>query len=385
MDFSIPEELEMVQRTVKRFVDEELRPLEKEVEETDHIDREVDRRLRKKAVELGLYGHNLPEAVGGGGLTTLGQALIGEELGRTTMALASTAGFLPGGVAHAKPHQRSWFTDPILNADKVVAYALTEPDAGSDMQRVATKARRENGRWILNGAKQFISNAEHADFVMVVALTDASAALRSRFTLFIVERDNPGFRYVRSMRAMGWRGHSLGAFALDDCKLDDDHVLGEVNGGFAVGMGHINATRIHLSGRYLGMANELIEMAVDYAKQRVAFGSPLAQHQALQFMLADCDVEREAARYLMYAAALAADAGDLSSDPGARIAASRSKLYGSEMVGRVADRVLQVFGGAGYVADLPIERMYRDARAFRIGEGTSEMQRIQIARHLLGR
>jgi acyl-CoA dehydrogenase len=158
-------------------------------------------------------------------------------------------------------------------------------------------------------------------------------------------------------------------------------VLGEVNGGFEVAMGHINATRIHLSGRYLGMANELIEMAVDYAKQRVAFGAPLAQHQALQFMLADCDVEREAARLLMYAAALAADSGD----PSARIAASRSKLYGSEMVGRVADRVLQLFGGAGYVADLPVERMYRDARAFRIGEGTSEMQRIQIARHLLGR
>jgi acyl-CoA dehydrogenase len=301
------------------------------------------------------------------------------------MALASTAGFLPGGVAHSKPSQRSWFLDPILRAEKVVAYALTEPDAGSDMQRVATKARRENGRWVLNGTKQFISNAEHADFVMVVAVTDPSAALRSRFTMFIVERENPGFRYVRSMRAMGWRGHSLGAFALDDCKVDDDHVLGEVNGGFAVAMGHINATRIHLSGRYLGMANELIEMAVDYSKQRVAFGSALAQHQSLQFMLADCDVEREAARLLMYAAALAADAGDLSGDPSARIAASRSKLYGSEMVGRVADRVLQIFGGAGYVADLPIERMYRDARAFRIGEGTSEMQRIQIARHLLGR
>jgi acyl-CoA dehydrogenase len=381
MDFSIPEELQMVQRTVKRFVDQELRPLEREIEETDRFDPKVDRALRKKAVELGLYGHNLPEEVGGGGLTTLGQALIGEELGRTTMALASTVGFLPGGVRHAKPNQRSWFLDPILRADKVVAYALTEPDAGSDMQRVATKARRDGARWILNGTKQFISNAEHADLVMVVAVTNPEAPLRSRFTMFIVERDNPGYKYVRSLRAMGWRGHSLGVFSLDDCAVNDDHVLGEVNGGFDVAMGHINATRIHLSGRYLGMANELIEMAVDYAKQRVAFGAPLAQHQALQFMLADCDVEREAARLLMYAAALAADAGD----PSARIAASRSKLYGSEMVGRVADRVLQLFGGAGYVADLPIERMYRDARAFRIGEGTSEMQRIQIARHLLGR
>jgi acyl-CoA dehydrogenase len=381
MDLAIPEELELVRRSVRRFVDRELRPLEREVEEADRIAPEVDRALRKRSVELGFYGHNLPEALGGGGLSTLGQALIGEELGRTTMALAATVGFLPGGLRFAGPGQRAWFLDPILRADKVVAYALTEPDAGSDMQRVATRARRESGRWVLNGTKQFVSNAEHADFLMVVAVTDAAAPLRSRFTMFVVERDNPGYRYLRSFRAMGWRGHALGAFSLDDCALDDDHVLGEVGGGFEVAMSHINATRIHLSGRYLGMANELIELAVDYARQRVAFGAPLARHQALQFMLADCDVEREAARLLMYAAALQADAGE----PGARIAASRAKLYGSEMVGRVADRVVQIFGGAGFVADLPVERMYRDARAFRIGEGTSEMQRIQIARSLLGR
>jgi acyl-CoA dehydrogenase len=270
--------------------------------------------------------------------------------------------------------------DPILNADKLVAYAVTEPDAGSDFERVATRAQRENGRWILNGTKQFISNAEVADFVLVVAVTDAGAPLRSRFTMFIVERDNPGYRYVRSFRKMGWRGHSLGVFSLDDCAVDDDHILGEPGGGFDAVMSTINATRIQLSGRYVGMASELIELAVDYAKQRVTFGAPLGEHQAVQFMLADCDVECEAARLLMYQAALQADAGA----PGARIAASRSKLYGSEMVGRVADRAVQIFGGAGYVADLPVERMYRDARAFRIGEGTSEMQRIQIARHMIG-
>ena len=263
----------------------------------------------------------------------------------------------------------------------MVAYALTEPDAGSDMGRVATRARREKGRWILNGTKQFISNAEHADFVMVVAVTKPEAPLRSRFTMFIVERENSGFRYVRSMRAMGWRGHSLGAFALDDCAVDDDHVLGEVDGGFDVAMGHINATRIHLSGRYLGMANELMEMAVEYSKQRVAFGAPLAQHQALQFMLADCDVEREAARLLMYAAALAADSGRPER---AHRRLAQQALRQRDGRARRRPRAA-AFGGAGYVADLPIERMYRDARAFRIGEGTSEMQRIQIARHLLGR
>ena len=381
MDYSIPEELELIRRTVKTFVDRELRPLERGIEEADHISPEVDRALRKRSVALGLYGHNLPEAVGGAGLSTLGQALIGEQLGRTTMALASTVGYLPGGLRFTKPGQQPWFLDPILAADKRIAYAVTEPDAGSDFGRVATRARRENGRWILNGTKQFISNAELADFVIVVAVTNPAAPLRSRFTMFIVKCDQPGYSYVRSFRKMGWHGHALGVFALEDCAVEDDHILGEVDGGFDVIMSTINATRIHLSGRYLGMANELIEMALDYARTRVTFGAPLSHHQALQFMLADCDVEREAARHLMYAAALQADAGN----PDAHIAASRSKLFGSEMVGRVADRVVQIFGGAGYVADLPIERMYRDARAFRIGEGTSEMLRIQIARSMIGR
>ncbi len=380
MDLAVPEELELVRRAVRKFIDGELRPLERGIEEADHIAPEIDRALRKRSVELGFYGHNLPEVLGGAGLSTLGQALIGEELGRTTMALASTVGYLPGSLRLTKPAQRAWFLDPVLSADKLIAYAVTEPDAGSDFGRVATRARRENGRWILNGTKQFISNAEVADFVLVVAVTDAAAPLRSRFTMFIVERENPGYQYVRSFRKMGWRGHSLGVFSLDDCAVDDDHILGELGGGFDAVMSTINATRVQLSGRYVGMASELIELAVDYAKQRETFGALLGQHQAVQFMLADCDVECEAARLLMYQAALQADAGG----PGARIAASRSKLYGSEMVGRVADRVVQIFGGAGYVADLPVERMYRDARAFRIGEGTSEMQRIQIARHLIG-
>ncbi len=381
MDLTIPEDLEMIRRSVRRFVDQELRAREREVEEADRIAPEVDRALRKRAVELGFYGHNLPEAVGGGGLSTLGQAFIGEELGRTTMPLAATLGFLPGGLRFANAGQRAWFLDPVLRASKLVAYAVTEPDAGSDLQRLATRARREGERWILNGTKQFISNAETADFVMVLAVTDPAAPLRARFTMFVVECDNPGYRYLRTFRTMGWHGHALGVFALDDCAVPHDHVLGEVGGGFEVAMSHINATRIHLSGRYVGMAGELIELAVNYARQRVTFGAPLGQHQAVQFMLADCDVEREAARLLMVAAALKADAGD----PDARIAASRSKLYGSEMVGRVADRVVQIFGGAGFVSDLPVERMYRDARAFRIGEGSSEMQRVQIARHLLGR
>ena len=380
MNFDIPHELQMIQHTVESYVKKELRPLEKQIEEDDHIAKELDLALRKKAVAVGLYGHNLPENLGGGGVSTLGQALIGEELGRTTMALASTVGYLPGSLRFTNESQRPWFLDPILQAEKIVAYAVTEPDAGSDFGRVTTSAKRENGRWRLNGTKQYISNAESADFILVVAVTDPTAPLRSRFTMFIVDTTSPGYSYVRTFKKMGWRGHPLGVFVLEDFWLDDHHVLGEVGGGFAAVMSTINATRVHLSGRYIGMANVLMEMALDYAAQRVTSGVPLSQHQSLQFMLADSDVEKNAARLLMFMAAQEADAGN----PHARISAAQCKLYGSEMVGRVADRVVQIFGGAGFVSDLPIERMYRDARAFRIGEGTSEILRIQIARNLLG-
>ena len=380
MNFEIPHELQMIQQTVESYVKKELRPLEKQIEEDDHIAKDLDLSLRKKAVAIGLYGHNLPENLGGGGVGTLGQALIGEELGRTTMALASTVGYLPGSLRYTHESQRSWFLDPILQAEKIVAYAVTEPDAGSDFGRVTTNAKRENGRWRLNGTKQYISIAESADFILVVAVTDPSAPLRSRFTMFIVDTQSPGYTYVRTFKKMGWRGHPLGVFALEDCWLDDHHVLGEVGGGFAAVMSTINATRVHLTGRYIGMANMLMEMALDYAAQRVTSGVPLSHHQSLQFMLADSDVEKNAARLLMFLAAQEADAGN----PHARVSAAQCKLYGSEMVGRVADRVVQIFGGAGFVSDLPIERMYRDARAFRIGEGTSEILRIQIARNLLG-
>jgi len=379
MNFSIPEDLQMIQNSVESYVKKELRPLEKKIEESDHIAIDVDRMLRKKSVALGFYGHNLPEKVGGAGLTTLGQALIGIELGKTTMALASTVGFLPGALKFTKPEQFDWFLNPILNADKVVAYAVTEPDAGSDFGRVSTHAKKEKGLWCLNGTKQFISNAESADFILVIAVTDPSASLKSRFTMFIVPTTTQGYSYVRSFKKMGWHGHPLGVFNLDNCLISDDCILGYEGGGFEAVMSTINSTRVHLSGRYIGMASELMEMALNYSNQRITFGSALNQHQALQFMLADSDVEKQAATLLMYEAALDADADN----PQARISAARSKLYGSEMVGRVADRVVQIFGGSGYVADLPIERMYRDARAFRIGEGTSEILRIQIARNLI--
>ncbi len=379
MDFVLPEELDMLRATVRGYVDDYLRPLERTVEETDHLDDATFRKLRLKAVELGLYGHNLPERFGGGGLSVLGQVVIGEELGRTCMPLADAIGFLPASLCLVSDAQRDWLLDPVVSGDLTVAYALTEPDAGSDLGGLRTRGERRGGKWVLNGGKQFISGADYADFIIVLAVTDPAAPLRSRFTLFVVDRANPGFHYLGNMRKMGWRGYQLGAFSLDDCEIPDTHVLGEVGGGFAAIMATINTTRIEYSGRYVGMADELLKLAVGYANTRNAFGATLGSHQAIQFSLADCDCELQAARLLSYQAATLADRGD----PSIRIAGARAKMYASEMVGRVADRVLQIYGGSGYMADYPIERMYRDSRAFRIGEGTSEMLRIQIARTLL--
>jgi len=323
MDFKLPEELELLRTTVRGYVQRYLRPLEQAVDRSDHLDPKVFRDLRRKAVELGLYAHNLPGEIGGGGLGMLGQVVIGEELGKTSMPLADAVGFLPLAIAEASAAQRAWFVDPLVSGERTVAYALTESDAGSDLGGLKTRAERSGNGWRLTGSKQFISGADIADVIIVLAVTDPSAPLRSRFSMFIVERNDPGFHYLGNFHKMGWKGYQLGAFSLDGCTLGDDRVLGSVGGGFEAMMATINTARIEYSGRYVGMADELLRLAVDYAGERRTFGAPLA------------------------------------------------------------DRVLQIFGGAGYMADFPVERMYRDARAFRIGEGTSEIQRMQIARHLL--
>lgn len=380
MDFTIPEDLEEVRRTVRRFVTEQLKPLEQAIDEAEHVDTEVLIKLRKESARLGIYGHNLPEEFGGGGLSMLGTVVVGEELGRTTMPLnLGAGGFLPEMLMLSKPHQRSWFLDPLVQADKITAYAMTEPDAGSDLSGLKTRARRDGKDWIINGSKQFVSLADYSDFIIVLAVTDPEASLRKRFTTFIVDRNNPGFRFIRNIKKMGWRGCHFCAFAFDDCRVSEDAVLGEVGGGFDAVMMTVNCTRVQAGACWVGMAEDLLKMAVEHAKQRKTFGQPLGEHQAIQFMLADSDVEIEATRLLVYRAADAID----RKDPEARIAASRVKYYAAEMVGRVADRVMQVFGAAGYSRELPIERAYRDARSYRIGEGSSEMQKIQIARHLL--
>ena len=373
------EDLALIRQTVRSFVRTRLQPLEMGIDAADDVDPQVLAQLRREVAKLGLYGFNMPTELGGPGLSVNAQVVIAEEVTQTIVALTEVFGHLPLSLALCSEEQRSRLLPGIMSGEQTLTYALTEPDAGSDLGAIKTRAVRVEGGWSIDGTKQFISNVETSDYVIVLAATDPAAPLKSKLGTFIVERGNPGVRGLTRFRKMGWRGYHLNGFSLEGCFVPDRDVLGAPTDGFLAMMKSINHDRLFAACRCLGLAARAHAMSLDWARERVTFGAPLAQHQAIQLMIADNDTEIAAARALIKATADLGDAGS----PEFRISASRAKLYASEMVGRVTDRVLQIFGGMGYMCDLPIERFYRDARAFRIGEGTSEMQRLQIARHAL--
>ncbi|GIQ76874.1 acyl-CoA dehydrogenase family protein [Bradyrhizobium sp. RD5-C2] len=372
-------EMTMLRQTVRGFVRDRLEPLEQQIETDDDVSPDLLAKLRSEAAELGIYGFNLPPELGGYGLPVAAQVGILEEVTHTSVPLSEVVGFLPLSLIHLNEEQRARILPDLASGRVTMTYALTEPDAGSDLSSIRTRAVKVDGGWRLEGAKQFISNVETCDYVIVLAVSDHTASLKGRLTTFIVKRSNPGLVGMTRYKKMGWHGYHLNGFSLEDCFVPDADVLGRPGDGFMVMMASINHDRILSACRSLGLAQRAHDMSIAYAKERRAFGSQLASHQAIQFMIADNDVEIEATRALIYRAAALCDQEDSSS----RIAVSRAKLYASEMGCRVVDRCLQIFGGMGYMCELPIERFYRDARAFRLGEGTSEMQRIQIARQAL--
>ncbi len=377
-------ELQMFLSTVERFVDDRLVPLADMVEEADDVDERGIAELRAQASGLGLYAYNLDRSLGGAGLSYGAQCEVARILGRVPMALRRVVARLPESLSFATPAQRDWFVDPVVSAEKVVAYALTEPNAGSDLGGISTRAHRAGAEWVLSGEKQFISHPDTADFTIVLAVTDPSAPLAKRFTTFIVRLDDPGFDVTPRLRLMGWRGYHLAGFHLDSCRVPADRVLGDVGNGFKVMMSSVNSTRLNLAAECVGMAEVALRASAQQAAVRMTFGRPLGEHQAIQFMLADAAIDVDAGWLLTkYAAGI----GDVPSSAGQsfRVAASKAKLFATEALGRVVDTAVQIHGAGGVTKDLPIERWYRDARLHRIGEGTSEMQRIQIGRDLLKR
>jgi acyl-CoA dehydrogenase len=379
MDHFIPDEFREIQELTRRFVEQELRPHEATVDREGVLPLELRRSLCKRAVEVGLFAFNLPRSAGGPGLPRLAQVLIREELGKVGMALSDTVARPPFALTYCDDAQRARFLEPVLSADKHWAFALTEPQAGSDVSAMRMRAIPDGDRYRLSGTKHFISHGDTADFIIVFAKVPEGHGAAG-MTALLVERNTPGFSVGRTHPKMGWRGYPLVELVFDDAVVPAANRLGAVGQGLQVAMSNINDARMGVAAHCVGMAQRALDCAVEHARNRVAFGRPIGQLQGLQWMLAEMALAVEQSRALLYAVARTME---LPGDP--RAAVSMAKLSATEMAGRVADQAVQILGGAGYVAESPVEMIYRDVRAFRIGEGTSEIQKNQIARALLGK
>ena len=379
MDFSLTDEQKMVQQTVRRFVERELIPLENEVlqNEGQHstgIAPEVYESLRLKAKELGFWGINTPEEYGGANLGAVMSALIAIETGKTLVPFAF-GGSADNILYHCNAQQKAEYLLPTIEGTRHSCFALTEPGAGSDPSSIRTSAVKDGGDWVINGQKVFITGGNEADFAMVFAVTDREKPPQNGgVTCFLVDR-KMGWT-SRPVPTMG--GWSPAELFFENVRVPEDHILGEVGQGFNLGMQWIGQGRWLIASRCVGTSERLLEMAVEYSKQRVTFGKVIADRQAIQWMLADSAVEIQATKWLALHAAWKVDQG-LDN----RHEASMAKLYGANMANRVVDRVMQVHGGMGYTREMPIERWYRDLRVTRIYEGTDEIQHFIIARNLL--
>jgi acyl-CoA dehydrogenase len=381
MDFAIDSETRMLIDTVGRFVREKIEPLEKRLDCDEGYPLAEVKKLRQEAIELGLFGLCMPAEVGGGGLNAVQYCLAEEQIGRAPNALTSNIlGIHYPMLMHCTPEQRALYLDPVMRGEKVCAIGITEPEAGSDASSMRTRAIKDGDSWIINGSKHFISDGDICDFVILMATTDPAKKARGGITAFLLDKGTPGFRVGRKQRMMGSQGHgSQTELFFEDCRVGDDKVLGEVGQGFRLGMKDISMIRLaQIGGRAVGMANRVMELCVAHANSRVQFGHKIGEFQMIQKMLADMATRIFAARSMMLATAWEVDQG---LDPREKV--SMVKLYSSEMIGFVADAGIQIFGGMGYTTDLPLERIYRDCRVLRIYDGTSEIHRGQIARHML--
>jgi len=381
MNFGLSDEQTMIVETVRGFVEQELYPLENEVERLGHVPEELGNEIKRKVLELGFYAPNFPEQVGGGGLDHVGFALLERELGRTSMALNHFWGRPQNILMACNTEQRERYLLPAVRGEKMDALAMTEPDAGSDIRGMKTTAVRQGGDWVLNGTKHFISGAEHADFVIVFVATGEDQTDRGpkkRISTFLIDRGTPGFEILPGYESVSHRGYPNNILKMEDCRLSDAQVLGEVDGGFDIMNEWLYATRITVATMSVGRARRVFDLALGYAAERKQFGQTIGRFQGIGFKLADMVTEIDAADWLTLSSAWRLD----EKLPANREIAS-AKVYASEMLARVTDEAIQVFGGMGLMNDLPLERFWRDARVERIWDGTSEIQRHIISRELL--
>ncbi|MBP6894078.1 MAG: acyl-CoA dehydrogenase family protein [Pseudacidovorax sp.] len=375
MDFALNDEQKMMIDTVRRFIAEELHPLEQTLEEHGALPRAQAQAIHDKARALGLYALNMPAELGGGGLSNLDRVLCEEQFGHTSDQLIRRAfGNVYEPLLHCRGDQVERWLKPSVEGTRTCAIAITEPGAGSDAAGIKTHAKKTDSGWVLNGGKHFISDGEWSDFFLVSARTG-----EKEISMFMVDKGLPGFTVGKDQQMMGLRGTPHVELFFDNVALEDAALLGERGQGFKLAMGALNVVRLaQVGARAVGKASHVCELMLQYAGERRQFDTRIGDFQMVQQMLADSVIEINAARWMVYQAAWMLDQGF-----DAREQIAMVKVHAAETLGRVVDRAVQVFGGMGFCKELPIERYYRDARIYRIFDGTSEIHRGVIAKSAL--
>ena len=379
MDFSLSEEQHLLVSSIRGFIESELRPLEEDIEKTGRLADDVASEIRAKSRELGLYAVNIPTKYGGGGLSVLDWMIAEEQFGRTSDILVRRAfGNVYEILLEGTDAQIETYLIPAVRGDRTFSVAFTEPEAGSDAAAIKTRAVRKNDGWVLNGSKHFISDGLYSDFFIVTAVTNPDEGARGIST-FILDKGLAGFTVGRDQPMMGLKGTSHVEMHFENVKLNEGCLLGKEGQGLKLALATLGRVRLaQVSARAVGRSSMILDSCLRYSKDRRQFGSAIGEFQMIQHMLADSAMEINACRLALWQTASRIDAGEE-----ARGAISMLKVQASEMLGRVVDRAVQIYGGAGYCCDLPIERYYRDARIARIYDGTSEIHRMVMARQMM--
>jgi acyl-CoA dehydrogenase len=382
VDFSLSDEQQLIVKTTRAFVERELYPHEPEIERSGVLREELREELKAKAMEAGLYAANMPADVGGGGLDSVTWMLYEKELGRASYVLHFACVARPSNILLAcEGAQRERYLLPTVRGERTECLAMTEPGAGSDLRSMRTSALAKDGDFVVNGTKHFISHADHADYVILFAATGEEETARGKrklITAFLIDKGTPGFEVRPGYANVSHRGYNNSILQFTDCRVPRQAVLGEVHHGFEVANTWLGATRLQVAANCLGRAERALEHAKQWAVDRVQFGQQIGKFQGVAFKLADMAVELRAAELLTLEAAW-----KLGQRCATDMDMAIAKLKATEMLAMVADEALQIHGGMGLMTELPLERIWRDARIERIWEGTSEVQRHIISRALL--
>ena len=379
MDFELPESHRLLRSTVREFAEREVRPRARDWDKEERFPHEIVPRL----AELGLLGIKIPEEYGGAGLDMLAYAVCVEEIARVDGSLAHTVASHNGlGTGHVlavgTEEQKQRYLSRASRGEWLAAWALTEPGSGSDAAGLATTARRDGDDWVISGTKMFITQGSVGGFCVVLARTDFDVPQQQGISAFLVETDTPGYSVGKKLEKYGCRSSDTVEIVLENVRVPDSQRLGQLNQGFRDTMRILDSGRVSIAAMALGLGRGALKMAIQYAKDRVAFGKPIAEFQAVQWLLADAHKDLEAAALLTYRAAWLADRGERYTAE-----ASMAKLFASEVATRICNDALQIHGGYGFTREFEIERHLRDAKLCEIGEGTSQVQRLVIAKHLL--